>query len=335
MPQIPTPELIQSIVAAIENGNSSTSLTSPPARNPRQFIIQSPQGVLDVWIYIWTLTHGGGTARPRDEYRIQMTSVTPPLERNPRGYTLLLGYEPNTGCFAGFDLAKHTTFSAGSPSIQIPFPVVHDALQHGFSFHTKGNDEIVIGFRPDQLIAYILNADILHRLGADAEMVDLLTRASSQEPIEDVELSHVTQERQRVVATVERLSRDAGFRRKVTTAYDHRCAVTRIQLQLVDAAHILPVGDKESIDEVANGLCLSPTYHRAFDRGLIYLDEHLIMRINPQKEEQLRQRGVHGGLQEFSSYLNRLIHLPADRRQWPDLRFVRAGNILRRIPNKA
>lgn len=334
MPQLPTRELIQAVVAAIENGNSTASLISRPSKNPRQFIIQSPQGVLDVWIYIWTLTHGGGAARPRDEYRVQMTGVAPPLERNPRGHTLLMGYEPNTGCFAGFDLSKHTMFTAGSPSIQIPFPVVHDALQHGFSFHTKGNDEIVIGFRPDQLIAYILNADLLHRLGADAEMVDLLTRATSQEPIEASELTRVTQERQRIVATVERLSRDAGFRRKVTTAYEHRCAVTRIQLQLVDAAHILPVGDKESIDEVENGVCLSPTYHRAFDRGLIFLDEELIMRINPQKEEQLRQRGMHGGLKDFSSYLNRVIHLPADRRQWPNLRFVQAGNGLRGIPVK-
>jgi putative restriction endonuclease len=55
-------------------------------------------------------------------------------------------------------------------------------------------------------------------------------------------------------------------------AYGNRCAVTRVQLRLVDAAHILPVGTTGSADHVRNGIALSPTYHRAFDAGLIYLD---------------------------------------------------------------
>jgi putative restriction endonuclease len=260
-----------------------------------------------------------------------MTGVTPPLDRNPNGATILIGFEPNTGCFAGFDLTKHTTFTAGSPSIQIPYSTVHDALQHGFSFHTKGNDEIVIGFRPDQFVAYVLNADTLHRVGADAVMVDLLTRASSQEDISQTELDTVTRERQRVIATVGRLSRDAGFRRKVIIAYEKRCAVTRIQLHLVDAAHILPVGAEGSIDEVENGLCLTPTYHRAFDRGLIYLDENLVMRLNPKKTQQLTQLGVLGGLDDFSVHLDKRIHLPAEKRQWPATKFITLGNKLREI----
>jgi len=54
-----------------------------------------------------------------------------------------------------------------------------------------------------------------------------------------------------------------------------------MQLRLVDAAHILPVHTEETIDDVRNGIALSPTYHRAFDGGLIYLDENYAMRINP------------------------------------------------------
>lgn len=47
-----------------------------------------------------------------------------------------------------------------------------------------------------------------------------------------------------------------------------------MQLRLIDAAHILPVGAKDSNDEVNNGLCLALTYYRAYDRCLIYLDEN-------------------------------------------------------------
>lgn len=331
MTKLPTALLIQTVLDAFDTGGAAAVLTSPARTNPRHFMAQSRQGIIDVWVYIWTLTHGGGAARPRDEYRIQLTGVVSPLQRNSRGYTVLLGYEPNLKCFAGFDFLKHTVFTGRSPSIQIPITVLHDALQDGFSFFTKGNDEIAIGFRPEEFLAYVLNAEILHREGSDAQMVALLTQAASQVDIAPDDLVSIPPERQRVVATVERLARDAGFRRKVTSAYENRCAVTRMQLRLVDAAHILPVGAKGSIDEVENGLCLSPTYHRAYDRALIYLDENLVMHINPEKAQELTQLGLDGGIEDFKAYLGRKIHLPADKRLWPDVKLVRAANVLRGI----
>jgi putative restriction endonuclease len=329
--RLPTPLLNQSIIDALEESSATAVLISPPTKNPRRFVVQSGQNLFELWVYVWTLTHGGGAARPKNEYRIQLTGVTPPLELNSVGPTILIGYEPNSKCFAGFDLNRHKRFSVNSPSIQIPITVLHTALQHGFSFATKGNNEIAIGFRPDQFLAYALNAELLHTYGADAKTIDLLAKAAALEPIRSEELKKVAKDRQRVVATVSRLSRDSDFRRKVTIAYDRRCAVTRMQLRLVDAAHILPVGAKGSSDEVYNGICLSPTYHRAFDRSLIYLDESLDMRINPAQERELARLGLDGGIVDFKSYLNKRIHLPADRRQWPQPNLIREANRFRRI----
>jgi putative restriction endonuclease len=104
-----------------------------------------------------------------------------------------------------------------------------------------------------------------------------------------------------------------------------------MQLRLIDAAHILPVGAEESIDQVTNGICLSPTYHRAFDRALIYLDESLNMQINPAKEKELITHRLDGGLKDFKAYLGKRIHLPADRNQWPKGEFIHAANEFRRI----
>jgi putative restriction endonuclease len=331
MPRLPAPLLNQSIIDALEESSATAVLLSPASKNPRRFVVQAGQNVFELWVYIWTLTHGGGTARPKHEYRIQLTGVTPPLELNPVGPTILIGYEPNSRCFAGFDLTRHKRFSVNSPSIQIPITALHTALQHGFSFATKGNNEIAVGFRPDQLLAYALNAELLHTYGAEAKTVDLLTRAAALEPIRAEDLQKIAKDRQRVVATVSRLSRDSDFRRKVIIAYDRRCAVTRMQLRLIDAAHILPVGAKGSSDEVYNGICLSPTYHRAFDRSLIYLDENLHMRINPAQERELARLGLDGGIADFKSYLDKRIHLPADRRQWPQADLIRAANKFRRI----
>lgn len=331
MPRLPTSLLLKSVTDALAESDASTVLISSSRKNPRRFVVQAGQSMFELWVYIWTLTHGGGAARPKNEYRIQITGIQPPLDLNPSGPTILIGYEPNLNCFSGFDLDKHRIFSTRSPSIQIPITTLHSALQNGFSFVTKGNEEIAIGFRPDQFLAYALNYELLHAQGADATAVNLLSRAASLEEIAPNDLAQIPTDRQRVVQTVSRLSRDSSFRKKVIAAYDQRCAVTRMQLRLIDAAHILPVGVEGSNDEVANGLCLTPTYHRAYDRGLIYLDEDLVMRISPQKEQELILVGLAGGLADFKAYLNKIIHLPYDKNQRPNVDLIRAANRFREI----
>jgi putative restriction endonuclease len=332
MPALSHRALAQAFLLAFAESGASALELSPRPGNPKRFVVQADRSSFEAWIYVWTLTHGGGAARPTNEYRIQITGVTSPLLLNPRGGpTLLMGYEPNTGCFAGFDVAKHFTFSRRSPSIQIPITALHDALQFGLAFAQKGNDEIAVAIRPDQLLGYVVNAPLLHAQGSDAVTSGLLARVAELGEVSREEMETLTPERQRIVSSISRLSRESSFRRKVITAYERRCAVTRIQLDLIDAAHILSVGIEGSSDDVRNGLCLSPTYHRAFDRALIFLDESLVMRINEDRVAELQQKGVAGGLHDFQRYLNQRIHLPPDREQWPDVELIRVANRTRGI----
>lgn len=331
MPAASPGVIVSSIINAFEEGNASAILVSTGTGNPRHFIVQQSNRTFSIWIYIWTLTHGGGAARPVNEYRIQLTGIQQPLRRNPNGFTLLMGYEPVIGCFAGFDVSKHLTFSTRSPSIQIPITTLHEALQNGLSFVRKGNDEIAIGIRPDQFITYCINAALLHKEGAVEGMPELLQQAAELQPIAPDEVVTLSEERARIVQEVARYSRDSTFRKRVVIAYDRRCSVTRMQLQLVEAAHILPVGVEGSTDQTSNGICLSPTYHRAFDMALIYLDDDLRMQINPEKEQTLVAAGVASGLDEFKAYLGRRIHLPYEKSQWPNLDYVRAANKIRGI----
>jgi len=103
-----------------------------------------------------------------------------------------------------------------------------------------------------------------------------------------------------------------------------------MQLRLVEAAHILPVAAPGSTDHIKNGLALSPTYHRAFDTGLIFVDTEYVMRINPTKSAQLKKLNLTAGFPDFKASLGK-IHLPADRSQWPHLSFIRKANKLRGI----
>lgn len=333
MPSLSTTKITQALIDAFDQGNASATFVSLKEKtvNPRKFVVQYAKQIFDVWVYAWTLTHGGGSARPKNEYRIQITGIQSPLLLNPHGITLLVGYDPDTSCFAGFDVTKHTSFSTKSPSIQIPITTLHDALQNGLSFVRKGNEEIAIGIRDDQFLVYALNASLLHREGASSGMPELLQRAVELQTIAPEQMERLSEERVRVIQEVNRYSRDSTFRKRVITAYERRCAVTRMQLHLIDAAHILPVGVEGSTDETANGLCLSPTYHRAFDRALIFLDEELRMRINPTKEAELIGANMHGGLDEFKLYLGKRIHLPYEKGLWPRVDYIRQANAIRDI----
>jgi putative restriction endonuclease len=195
----------------------------------------------------------------------------------------------------------------------------------------KSSREITVGIRPDQMLNYMANAEDLHRQGRNAAMYSLLSKASALEGITKKEVTKLTPKRQRVLSTVNRWARSACFRQQVLTAYGNRCSVTRMQLRLVDAAHILPVEADETTDDVRNGIALSPTYHRAFDGGLIYIDDDYIMNINPERELQLVTLNLDGGMDDFKCYLGKRIYLPPDKRQWPDISMIRKANKYRRI----
>jgi putative restriction endonuclease len=331
MPALSPSALINAILNAIQQSGGSGAYTSQyEVMHPRIFVVERGDDAFSIWIYIWTLTPGGRTTLP-NEYRIQMTSVGSPLPLNAEGYTVLMGYHPDLNIFAGFDLARHRQFTEGSPSVQISIEVIHQALQNGLAFGVKTNDEIAVGVRPDQFLHYVMNAEAFHTSGADAQTRDLLVRASQMDVIPAQDIESLTAERQVVVTNVARYSRSGNFRQQVLSAYENRCAVTRGQLRLVDAAHILPVPAENSSDHVSNGIALSPTMHRAFDSGLIYLDSEYVMRLNDDAVSELRNLSLEGGLQHIQSFLDTQIHLPHDRKQRPNPEFIKRGNQYRRI----
>ena len=246
MPAANPQTTVDAILNACEtSGGCAHFEISTLRRNPRKFVVITPDDrTISLWVYVWTLTHGGRPTLP-DEYRIQMTSVTSPLDMN-RGSmhkTVLIGYEPQLNAFAGFDIEKHRTFTQGSPSVQIDIKTIRKALSSGIAFDKKTNDEIAVGFRQDNFINYIMHSDRLHEYGADSETVNIIenlgqieSQSEYQDGIISYEESDALPERKMVVSEVSRLSRDSNFREKVLRAYGYKCAVTGIQLSLPEAA---------------------------------------------------------------------------------------------------
>jgi putative restriction endonuclease len=74
-------------------------------------------------------------------------------------------------------------------------------------------------------------------------------------------------------------ARVQGFRRIVTKAYDHRCAlcgvriITPEQHTVVDAAHIVPWSRNKNYD-IRNGMALCKLCHWAFDEGMMGVSDN-------------------------------------------------------------
>lgn len=85
--------------------------------------------------------------------------------------------------------------------------------------------------------------------------------------------------KRRVYTTEEIIVRDGLFQRWVTNAYDYQCSFTGMKLSnsfnynFVDACHIIPFALSFN-DSRTNGIALCPNMHRAFDRGLLSIDEN-------------------------------------------------------------
>ena len=73
------------------------------------------------------------------------------------------------------------------------------------------------------------------------------------------------------------------FRNVVMTAYESRCAITGLAVpELLEAGHIVPWSvDPARRADPRNGIVLNSLHHRAFDRGLIGLDDSLQLMLSP------------------------------------------------------
>ncbi len=87
---------------------------------------------------------------------------------------------------------------------------------------------------------------------------------------------------------VSRPFRDRAFRRQVLAAYDGTCAISGLSLRNgggwmeVEAAHIMAV-EEGGPDDLRNGLALSATLHRMFDRGLVAVADDLSILVSENK----------------------------------------------------
>lgn len=123
-----------------------------------------------------------------------------------------------------------------------------------------------------------------------------------------------------VIRTVKTRVNQNFFRNAVLSNYDFTCCITGIPIkELLIASHIKPwsVDEAERLNP-KNGLCLSALHDRAFDQGLISLDQDYRVILSSQLKKAAAKS------QKVSDYLcvyeNQQISSP--KKFWPDPAFV-------------
>lgn len=275
-------------------------------------LFKDEQASLPVRVYIWNCTPGGKSRAP-DEWRIQFTGDWP--TPHPGEITLLLGWHEGFGVFAGWNVRHHTKQTGKSPSAQVKEGTLEAAADKAFSTQTKTNGQVVVALQPQFFVDYAMAADALHGSGlTKADLVPLDDLSS----VDDATIAAIPEKGRRlVVGRIVRRYRAYDFRLRVLRAYRHRCAFCGVQLDLLDAAHILPVAAPASTDRTSNGIALCKIHHAAFDGNLISFNDAYRIEVSSHQSVVLRRDGLLGGLNKFAAMLKPTILLPSAKRDAP------------------
>jgi putative restriction endonuclease len=86
--------------------------------------------------------------------------------------------------------------------------------------------------------------------------------------------------------------RGSLFKREIPKIYNNTCCISGMRIDainsisMVDACHIVPFSISYD-DTITNGIALCPNLHRAFDRGLISIDNNYTVLVSSRFQENL------------------------------------------------
>lgn len=153
--------------------------------------------------------------------------------------------------------------------------------------------------------------DHLEKIHQQSGLVDEVTEQILNEP------SIVYQKQIEKADEEEIFVRCGVFKRVVPRFYDYSCCISGMRIvsgydiQMVDACHIVPFSVSHN-DTITNGISLSPNLHRAFDRGLITLnDSYRVVVSNSFTESQYGNT--------LKSFEGKQIALPKEYHHQPDI----------------
>ena len=109
--------------------------------------------------------------------------------------------------------------------------------------------------------------------------------------------------------------RGSIFKREIPKIYNYTCCISGMKISatssvsMVDACHIIPFSHSFD-DTITNGIALCPNLHRAFDRGLIAIDDDYRVKVSGIFTEE---RGIYS----IKAFEGQSVLLPAENKFYP------------------
>lgn len=109
--------------------------------------------------------------------------------------------------------------------------------------------------------------------------------------------------------------RGSVFKREIPKIYNYTCCISgmridaSVNVSMIDACHIVPFSESYN-DTITNGIALCPNLHRAFDRGLIGIDENYTAVISKTFKEDETNYSIR-------AFSGKEIQLPFEKKYYP------------------
>lgn len=297
--------------------------------NPYRFSINKKT------FYIWIRNvHESGRGRPNeDECRIQVSRSNAFDQAMSSGHDVIfLGYLADDRVFTAWNpyLMRERINRIQNGSLYSRFSIQREAARTKVSIYRDNDDQSIISFCPQYLGLYLENLEKIHLLPLD-QIKDLVRQSDAAN--DDETDSHMESVEGLLTISHSRTKRDPLFRKIICEAYDYRCAMCGIQLDLIEAAHIVPHAHDKGTDEIGNGISLCVLHHKAYDRSLIYFNERFEISINQEKVRYLEKMQRDSGLGKFQELAFAEVVTPRNRAATPILANITLANRIRGIGN--
>ena len=206
---------------------------------------------------------------------------------------------------------------------------IWNAHSDGIAKYVDSDRQTVLLLRFEYLSLYLENSEFIHN-ATDTALRNIVGVYGETRP-GTVPVRRVFVGRRKIEVTHVQYGRSPQFRQEVLSAYGNRCAMCGVQLELIEAAHLVPHAHPKGIDVVENGVALCALHHRSLDTGLLYIDSDYSIQMNDVRYRYLARTKLTEGLSRYKRYLSSEIALPGDTSKHPLKDNIVLGNRLRGI----
>lgn len=297
--------------------------------NPYRFSINKKT----FYVLIKNVHESGEGRGNQDECRIQVSkskNFNPALSSATD--VLVLGYYPDIKVFTAWSpfLMRERFNKRKTVSLYSRFSIQEEAEKRGIANYKDLNKQSIISFRPEYLGLYLENLSNIHILN-DLNLLKLINKSDQLNILNEDDVISI--DKKKFIITHTRYKRDPAFRNRVYQAYNNKCAMCGIQLELIEAAHIVPHSHEKGTDEVENGICLCSLHHNAYDHSLIYFDDKFNIKVNKSKVQYLEKLGLDSGYRKLEELAFEKILLPENHIFRPKIENINLANQIRGVIN--